>query len=206
LYMFENGLIALNVPLTPSRRGSCSTRTMHPYYLNLMRQTLQALGVPNPILNPYALKTKGECLVECKSIDALKDVAFDSVSCSHGSRRQNWVRKSADNCGYCVPCLFRRAALYKAGLDSGAQYGLDVLAGELSVNDKLESADDLRAVFDFLRGPLTSARLRKMLLATAYIPDMDDHVRLLCRGFEEVKTWLQSTPKLASPDEATAHD
>src|SRR5690606_20038031 len=29
----ENGTIALNAPLTPSRRGSCSTRTAHPRYL-----------------------------------------------------------------------------------------------------------------------------------------------------------------------------
>ena len=28
----ENGMIALNLPLTPSRSGSCNTPTMHPFY------------------------------------------------------------------------------------------------------------------------------------------------------------------------------
>ena len=38
LLMPENGAIALNVPLTPSRRGSCSTRTAHPFFLNTLRK------------------------------------------------------------------------------------------------------------------------------------------------------------------------
>jgi len=36
LYIPENGTIAINIPLTPSRRGTCSTRTTHPYYLGAL--------------------------------------------------------------------------------------------------------------------------------------------------------------------------
>ena len=36
----ENGTIALNHPLTPSRRSSCSTRTAHPYYLDKLNLLL----------------------------------------------------------------------------------------------------------------------------------------------------------------------
>ena len=192
LHMFENGMIALNIPLTPSRSGSCSTRTMHPYYLEQMRSVISRLGISNGILNPYGLKTKGECLVGCADVDFLSRLADQSVSCSHGSRRQNWVRKSADNCGYCVPCMFRRAAMHRAGLDHGEQYGIDVLAGELAITDAFESADDLRAMSDFLRHPLTPAHLRKKILSIARFSGLDDHVDLARRGFAEVKTWLGS--------------
>ena len=41
----ENGTIALNLPLTPSRSGSCSTRTMHPFYLDTLRSVLKDLGL-----------------------------------------------------------------------------------------------------------------------------------------------------------------
>lgn len=33
VYIPENGFIGLNIPLTNSRKGTCSTRTTHPYFL-----------------------------------------------------------------------------------------------------------------------------------------------------------------------------
>jgi hypothetical protein len=56
----ENGTIALNVPLTPSRRGSCSTRTAHPHYLALLQDWLEGIGLAHPLQNPLLGKTKGE--------------------------------------------------------------------------------------------------------------------------------------------------
>jgi hypothetical protein len=197
LYMFENGLIALNMPLTPSRRGSCSTRTAHPYYLHCLRAVLGNLGVQNPIITPYSLKTKGECLSECQNQDTLRQLANTSVSCSHASRKQDWVRKNAANCGYCIPCIFRRAALSKVGLDNGSLYGIDVLAGELNPTDEIESANDLRAVVDFLRGPLSPTALRKAIISTALFPDLDAHAEMASRGFHEVKGWLEGAGRSA---------
>ena len=127
LYTCENGLIALNPPLTPSRAGSCSTRTMHPYYLDQLRLALGQVGIRNEIVNPFAFKTKGECVRDCGNVPLLQRVMAMSASCSHGARRQFWERKSdRENCGYCVPCLYRRAALNASGLDRGADYGIDV--------------------------------------------------------------------------------
>jgi hypothetical protein len=58
----ENGLIALNPPLTHSRLGSCSTRTAHPLFLTRFQKITQQLGLKNPIHNPFVDKTKGEVL------------------------------------------------------------------------------------------------------------------------------------------------
>jgi hypothetical protein len=197
--MFENGFIALNVPLTPSRRGSCSTRTMHPYFLYRLRAIIAALGITNPIINPYGLKTKGECVAECKNKLLLARLADISVSCSHSSRHQHWVRTTAKNCGYCVPCICRRAALFKAGLDNGQDYGRDIIAGELTVEDQMGSANDLRAVTDFLNSSPTEADLRKRILAVARFPDLDAHTQLALRGIAELKRFLNSkAAKVAS--------
>ena len=164
---------------------------MHPYYLSRIREITRSLGIGNSILNPYELKTKGECITQSKDIDALKGLVNISVSCSHALRRQHWRRRNAKNCGYCVPCIFRRAALHKARMDSSSLYGIDVLGGELTERDQLESANDLRAIRDFLRDPVTANTARKLLLATAPLPNLDAYAQLVCRGFAEVKAWLK---------------
>src|SRR5262249_4463756 len=141
LHTPENGIIALNLPLTPSRNGSCSTRTMHPFYLDTLRSILSDLGLKNALTNPLGLRTKGEWVIACRDQALLRSLAAKTVSCSHGSRRQDWKRKKAANCGYCVPCMFRRAALHAAKLDSGKDYGIDVCANELTVDSDRTSAD-----------------------------------------------------------------
>jgi len=44
LYIPENGLISLNVPLDPLRLGALSTRTTHPYFMARYNDLLAALG------------------------------------------------------------------------------------------------------------------------------------------------------------------
>lgn len=199
LYMFENGFIALNVPLTPSRRSSCSTRTMHPYFLHCLKEIIAMLGISSPIVNPYALKTKGECVVGCKNGHLLARLESLSVSCSHSSRRQDWVRRTAKNCGYCVPCICRRAALFMAGMDDGQGYGRDVIAGELTVEDRMESANDLRAIMDFLNSSPSESDLSRRILAVANFPGADAHAQLALRGIAEIKAFLiRKAAKVAS--------
>jgi hypothetical protein len=83
------------------------------------------------------------------------------------------------------------------GLDDGSLYGIDVLAGELNPNDEIESANDLRAVVDFLRGGLSPAALRKEIISTALFPDLEAHAEMASRGFYEVKGWLEGAGRSA---------
>ena len=61
VYLPENGYIALNVPLTRARAGSASTRTTHPYYLDLLRRAAwrQASRIPSSI--PTDTPRKATC-------------------------------------------------------------------------------------------------------------------------------------------------
>lgn len=54
LIVAENGLISINPPLTHSRMGSFSTRTTHPYFLDLYGQLLDALGIGVSIETPLS--------------------------------------------------------------------------------------------------------------------------------------------------------
>jgi 7-cyano-7-deazaguanine synthase in queuosine biosynthesis len=186
----ENGTIALNLPLTPSRSGSCSTRTMHPFYLDTLRSVLKDLGLGNKLVNPSALRTKGECVTQCRDLTLLSSLVSLTVSCSHGTRRQDWARKKATNCGYCVPCLFRRASLHAANLDSGDDYGIDVCADELTVESEGISADDLRAVASGLNHFNTDSSIRRAITSVALVQPIGDYVSLVRRGLDELRRWI----------------
>ena len=124
----ENGLIALNVPLDPLRLGSNSTRTTHPFYIACWNDLLDALGIQGRIENPYWDKTKGEMVAACANPQLLQDLTPGTLSCSSPTKGR-WQRRGIEHCGYCLPCLIRRAAL-DAAWGSGADptpYTLDDL-------------------------------------------------------------------------------
>src|SRR4029077_3996326 len=52
LFLPENGFISLNIPLTPLRIGSLSTRTTHPFYLRHFQELLNLAGFRVDIENP----------------------------------------------------------------------------------------------------------------------------------------------------------
>lgn len=193
IHMPENGFIALNLPLTPSRAGSCSTRTMHPYYLEKLQRGLRELGLLNPIINIFELKTKGECVDECANRPLLEVALNDSVSCSHGSRKQHWVRKGRviRNCGYCIPCIIRRAALNKIGKDESSSYGIDIFSNEIEEDNNVASANDLRAIRNFIRGKRTREDVVQEINNVASVSKANERADMILRGIDEIKELLE---------------
>lgn len=106
----ENGLIALNVPLDYLRLGSNSTRTTHPYYIDRWNKLLSILGIKGTVLNPYWNKTKGEMVKGCMNQGLLRQLVNLSISCS-SPNKNSMMGSYAKHCGYCLPCLIRRAAI-----------------------------------------------------------------------------------------------
>lgn len=98
LVVAENGLISINVPLTPSRTGSSSTRTTHPHFLALFRDLLSTLGLGVPLEIPYRFFTKGEMLRRCVAQDVLRDVAPLTMSCSHPEAGRFRGHSPGDHC------------------------------------------------------------------------------------------------------------
>lgn len=138
----ENGFISLNVPLTSGRVGSLSTRTTHPYFIERLKSLLRALGMPIDVQTPFRFMTKGQMLLTTSNPAAIRSGAGETVSCAHPSVKRFNVSKK-NHCGYCVPCIIRRASMRAAGLDNANHYTFDVALnpGGLSSGQ----ARDLRA-------------------------------------------------------------
>ncbi|WP_018615261.1 Qat anti-phage system QueC-like protein QatC [Segetibacter koreensis] len=122
----ENGMISLNLPLTPLRIGSHSTRTTHPYYLKMMQELFSQLGLGVTLHNPYQFKTKGEMLIECANQSLV--INTETMSCSHpaAGRYQGGVGSSNKHCGYCVPCIIRQSSFRAASQHDPFPYGVDL--------------------------------------------------------------------------------
>jgi hypothetical protein len=188
----ENGTMALNIPLSPSRGGSCSTRTVHPFYLSLLREIIFSLGVNNPLFNPLELKTKGECLSECLNQDILKRAIPFSTSCAKRGHKSAWIRRTAKQCGGCIPCIYRRASLHKIDSDTEI-YGRDFCNGEININSTQIHTDDLRAYLSFLRKHYSRAELGKLLLLNGKleVAQLNDYAEVIERACDEVRELLR---------------
>ena len=189
----ENGTIALNVPLTPSRRGSCSTRTAHPHYLTGLADVLKNVGVMNGFTNPLERKTKGEAVSACLNRSLLAATARLSVSCAKRGHRVHWTHRDARACGRCMPCIFRRAALHTVGWDDET-YGDDMCRGEGGLhNSGGKSGSDVRACLSFLNARHSVEGIASMLLASGSLDPsrLFEGAELIQRAMEEIRTLIR---------------
>ena len=147
----ENGLISLNVPLTKARLGSWSTRTTHPHTIALLRDATHRIGLVTPIETPYAGTTKGEMLLSVAARDrALAEKLIEvTVSCAHPNHSRYLAEEQRrPHCGTCVPCIIRRAAAQRAGVDDG-RYTFDLPGAlpELRDRDSDRASDPLAFMY-----------------------------------------------------------
>jgi len=186
----ENGLIALNVPLDRLRLGALSTRTTHPFYIARWNEMLATLGIEGRIENPYWNKTKGEMVRECANPTLLRAIVPLSLSCSSPSKGR-WNQQDQGHCGYCLPCLIRRAALqpddpttythaiFDANpLDTKHAVGQQVRSFQIAIA-RLASRPDLAKVLIHKPGPLLDDPSRNDELAAVYRRGLEEIGRLL---------------------------
>lgn len=114
LFIPENGLISLNIPLTNTRLGSSSTRTTHPYYMKLLQTLLTNLEIRVTLKNPYQFSTKGEMMINCSNSNFIKENYNFTMSCSHPDQGRYQKESKPFHCGTCLPCTIRRASILKA--------------------------------------------------------------------------------------------
>lgn len=142
VFVPENGLISLNVPLDPLRIGAWSTRTTHPFYMSMWTDLSHRLGQTITWLNPFRFYTKGEMLTECANIDFLQRHLSETVSCSSIAKAR-WRKLPHQHCGHCVPCLIRRGAIIHAFGNDPTPYTLTDLADK-PLNSKTAEGKDVR--------------------------------------------------------------
>lgn len=187
----ENGLIALNVPLDPLRLGSNSTRTTHPYYMARWNDLLGELGIDGRVENPCWNKTKGEMVTSCANGTLLRSLAAESLSCSSPAKSR-WQGHGIEHCGYCLPCLIRRASLdaaWGAGHDSTVYTVPDLRAHTLGTKESIgKQVRSFQFAIERLRGRPDLAKLliHKPGSLADEIPRLDQLADVYRRGLNEV--------------------
>ncbi len=194
----ENGLIALNVPLDPLRLGALSTRTTHPFYMTRWNELLSMLDINGDIVNPYWDKTKGEMVANCGNPTLLAQIIPNALSCSSPTKGR-WQRHGIEHCGYCLPCIIRRAAIL-AGLrrrtdptnytlanlatrplDTRKAEGQQVRSFHLAIK-RLQSHPELAKLLIHKPGPLSEESTANLAaLADVYLRGMNEVGALLAR-------------------------
>ena len=179
----ENGFISLNVPFTPFRIGSLSTRTTHPFFIRQIQNILEASGLHVKLSNGYQVRTKGEMLLECTNQDLLGQLAFETNSCGR------YTRFNYHHCGRCVPCLVRRAAFLRAGMEDETKYVYENLS--LPDSDHRDFDDVRSAAFAAQQVARTGVDLwAGAALNYLQLGDITPFVELAERGVAELRTFL----------------
>ena len=187
----ENGTISLNHPLTPSRRSSCSTRTAHPFYLMKVVDFIFKIGVNHLIKNEYEMKTKGEMLEECEDKDMLRATYKKSCSCAKRGTRKDIrdVSRGTNHCGICIPCIYRRVALNRIGMDN------EIVGTDLFNPQKypLEKLPDVPAFLDYMSQPLSVDEIERNLLVNGTLPldKIDQYAGVINRTRNQIKEWVR---------------
>lgn len=151
IFVPENGLISLNVPLDPLRVGAWSTRTTHPFYMARWNELLAHLGIGAVLENPYRFQTKGEMLAGCANQALLKRFVGETISCSSVSKAR-YLKQSPRHCGFCVPCLIRRASIETALGTDPTIYSLPGLTSRI-IDAKKAEGEHIRS-FQLMAGRL----------------------------------------------------
>jgi len=209
-YIPENGTISLNIPLSPSRRSSCSTKTTHPHFLSLVNGIFNNLNILTKVENPHDLDTKGEMLVPFANDIFFKGLVELSNSCGKGGHTVWWFKiyhnkhfsanidtSETHHCGKCMPCIYRRAAMHKVGWDSEKFYGdnfFDVAHWSWLNEKHHKRYKDVKTLFNFLSLKKNEKEIKRELLINGTLPfnKLDDYSDVVVRTIDEIKDWLNS--------------
>jgi len=172
----ENGFISLNPPLTDARLGSSTTKTTHPFFIRSMNALLSKLGFEVIIENPYRFYTKGQMLLNCKNQLLLSENIDKTISCAHPDRANNITK----HCGYCWPCVIRRAAIKRSGLVDKTIYGI-LREVQVSVQKKLKP-------YKMFLSDTCSLSPEFLLMKTGPISDnYEKYANIIKAGIDEIK-------------------
>jgi 7-cyano-7-deazaguanine synthase in queuosine biosynthesis len=152
IYIFENGVLALNIPLSQARINE-NTRTVHPSFIRRYVELIQTLfGTSLFVENPFLQMTKAE-VIQRLDCDEFRDLVKITISCSQLGRLK-YIKginlKEIRHCGVCFPCIIRRLSMHNAGLwNHDAKYKENIL-GEFSDIPE-EGKKILFEIMDFAR-------------------------------------------------------
>lgn len=111
------------------------------------------MGIEHHVENFYSAMSKGEIIVEHKDNDVFKTMYKKTLSCSHPCQARYDGESPPLNCGYCYPCLIRKASLIANGfVDDKLNSHYTLNKRFIDENNKIDGkASDLKAVLFTIR-------------------------------------------------------
>ena len=202
----ENGIVSINLPLV-GQISTMATRTTHPKTIALLRSLLERIySKPPRLINPFALKTKGDLAEMMKGYDC-SDIAVASTSCA----RTTFRTKDKPHCGICTQCIERRFAFAYAGLEDEEpvqSYEVDIFTEALREGEARGNAEGYLRLITSLRSMTASDFYAKYRIAMLAVDEMDMEPRTAERKlFEMVKSNAnQSLQALATKSKGHMRD
>ena len=167
LWVYENGVGALNLPLNETQLGVDNYRGVHPRSLIMFDALVEAvLDRPIRVRNPFLFHTKAEM---CRALlpAGFVGAVAETISCDSFPMR---IPGQPAHCGFCTSCVLRRQALHAAGLrqyDPAAAYRHDVRAGRAALSsDQLYGLEAMRGQVHRLERALASSDPWQSLVAS----------------------------------------
>lgn len=141
VWLNENGIMALHLPLTAARVGSLSTHTASPPIVERLRALASdVLDVDLHVDNHLVGLTKPEVIERAVHLGAGNQLQ-DTVSC--------WsIGRTRTHCGICAPCLLRRISCETHSV-ADVDYAADVFDDAASINDP-RARDNLAHLIAFI--------------------------------------------------------
>ncbi|HYW38271.1 MAG TPA: 7-cyano-7-deazaguanine synthase [Terriglobales bacterium] len=119
LFLYENGVGAINLPYDGTQVGTYNSRATHPSTLLRMEDFTRALiGQEFSIVNPFLFFTKAE-MCRHVAVQEVGELLALTFSCDGFPVRA----KNRGQCGSCTSCLLRRQAIELASLARYDQNG-----------------------------------------------------------------------------------
>ena len=139
VFLSDNGVVSLNLPINRQLVGSRASRSTHPRFIALLNTLATAvLDQPPEVRNPLWDRTRRQ-VVERIAAAGQPDLIGATLSCVNSQRRS----RTRPHCGYCSQCIDRRFATVGTELeeyDPPERYGVDVFLDELPEGDPRTTA------------------------------------------------------------------
>ncbi|MCB9743880.1 MAG: 7-cyano-7-deazaguanine synthase [Alphaproteobacteria bacterium] len=144
---YENGIVALNLPMSRQLVGGRNTRTVHPKVLDGFSALLELVAGPGfKVENPFIFKTRAEVLELIRDAGC-RDFIGDTYSCAH-------VRNRSRFCGTCSQCVDRQFSTRVAGVDEqdpDAKYDIALFRDPIPDNKAAFVNEYVKSAFEALR-------------------------------------------------------
>lgn len=116
LYIYENGVGAINLPFRASEVGLDHTRAVHPISLILMGELISQITNTNfTFINPSIFQTKADMCRILRKVN-YHQIVIQTVSCDR------LHRNVPNQCGSCSSCILRKQSLFAAGVPDETKY------------------------------------------------------------------------------------